>query len=70
MPQLYKTDRPRAITIYIPSSLADRIDLLLADPLTGRTRHGAKSKLITRLLREWLAQGATNPQEDSTNDPL
>lgn len=40
--------------ISIPESVAAKIELLLADPLTGKTKHGARSRLIVGLLQDWL----------------
>ncbi len=48
-------DPPREWKINIPTSVAVSLELLLRDPITNRTKHGARSKLITRLLREYLA---------------
>lgn len=55
------TDPPRLWEISLPSSLCTHIEALLRDPLTGRTRYGARSQLIERLLREWAARSASAP---------
>lgn len=49
-------DRPVDWKISIPTSVTAPVSLLLSDPLTGVPRHGARSKLITRLLREWVEE--------------
>lgn len=49
-----RVDRPVRKVIYIPESLAAQVDLLLFDPLMGKTRYGELSKVATELLREWL----------------
>ena len=49
------TDRPVEFRISIPSSVAGPVELLLLDPVTRKVRHGAKSTLVTQLLRDWLA---------------
>lgn len=48
------TDRPIFWKNSIPSSVALAVELRLTDPLTGKPAHGARSQLITKLLREWL----------------
>lgn len=49
-------DRPVDWKLSIPTSVAAPVSLLLSDPLTGRPKHGARSRLVTRLLREWVQQ--------------
>ena len=44
--------------ITLPESLANRVDLLLIDPLSGRVKYGSRSGLVERLLREHLDAGA------------
>ena len=39
----------------IPIDIAAKIDLLLLDPVRGVPVYGARSELVTRLLREYLA---------------
>lgn len=43
-----------AITIRIPQPLFIEVKTLLLDPKSGRTKYGAMSSLVERLLREWL----------------
>jgi len=38
----------------VPSSIANKTNYLLADPLTDKPPHGARSELIIQLLREFL----------------
>jgi len=51
----------------LPGEVVTQVELLLADPLTGRPRHGAWSRLCTKLLRAWLAEqrrpAKNNPPE-------
>lgn len=45
----------------LPSDLAAQVELLLKDPMRDKPRYGARSVLIEKLLRAWLAgviQGA------------
>lgn len=56
MPGKPRTDRPTEWKVSIPSSVAAEIELRLTDPLTGKPKHGARARLVTQLLRSWLAQ--------------
>lgn len=56
MPYPKKTDRPKQVLVSIPTSLLVEVDLYLHDPFTGKPRYGARSKLIERLLRGWVAE--------------
>lgn len=42
--------------VQVPRSLSCEAELLLTDPLTGKVKYGAKSKLLNSLLRDWLEQ--------------
>lgn len=52
--------RPKAITpsveksISLPVDLCAKVDLLLLDPLEAKIPHGAWSRLLQSLIREWL----------------
>jgi len=48
-------DPPVEMRINVPQSIAAKMELLLLDPLTRRPRYGARSDLITKLLREWIS---------------
>ena len=63
-------DRPVDWKISLPTAVTAPVALILSDPLTGLPKHGARSKLIESLLREWLvkqAKGAIQlaPEEDT-----
>lgn len=47
-------DPPVEWKINVPTSVVGPISLLLSDPLTGKPRHGARSRLVTKLLRDYL----------------
>lgn len=49
-------DPPTEWKISIPTSVAAAVELILTDPLTGKPRHGARAKLITQLLSQWLKE--------------
>lgn len=55
-----KPGRPALLTptvewkVRVPVDLAAKADLLALDPLRGTITYGARSALITRLLREYL----------------
>lgn len=53
------------ICTYVPKELMDEIEPYLRHPNTGAIRHGALSRLITRLLREYAAkQRGEKPQSE------
>jgi hypothetical protein len=61
--------------IYIPSTLAAQIELLLLDPFLGQPKFGAKSELVTSLLQKWLddkwaeqAVELTKPEPEGKSD--
>lgn len=51
-------DPPVNWKLSLPQSVTAPVALILSDPLTGLPKHGARSKLIEQLLREWLAKQA------------
>lgn len=48
------TIRPIALRIHVPEDVATRVELELFSELEGKVPHGARSRLITELLRDWL----------------
>ena len=40
----------------IPADIAIKVDTLLLDPVRGLPQYGARSELVTRLLREFLSR--------------
>lgn len=48
---------------YIPKDVANEVELMLYDPFLKRMRHGAKSELITMLLKKWLSEMKAPKQE-------
>lgn len=40
--------------VYLPSSLAAEVELLLIDPLREKVKYGARNELLEKLLRDWL----------------
>ena len=65
--------RPKAITpsveksISLPLGLCAKVDLLLLDPLESKIPHGAWSRLIQALLREWLQEHQGQGQGQGRN---
>jgi hypothetical protein len=47
----------------IPATLAGQIEFALLDPVTKKTKYGARNKLVTALLERWTAE-QRNTQED------
>lgn len=68
-----KPGRPALLTptvewkVRVPVDLAAKADLLALDPLRGTITYGARSALITRLLREYL-ESLTSPSEGKVLD--
>lgn len=48
----------------IPVDIAAKIDLYHLDPVRGTLEYGARSALVTLLLREWLASREQQPALD------
>lgn len=44
------------LKLSLPAAVVAEVDLLLEDPLTRKPRYGAKSRLITALLKDWIAR--------------
>jgi len=63
-------DPPVRWELSLPSSLAAQVEVLLADPVRGKTSYGARTKLITRLLREWLREQGATPDKELEEDSL
>jgi hypothetical protein len=51
----------------IDENLMDTVKLLLLDPMTGKPKYGAQSRLVERLLREWVSHQQQAPQSASTD---
>ncbi len=49
-----RSDRPVEKNLSLPSSIVDKVNEQLNDPLTGRPPHSAWAKLVTALLNKWL----------------
>lgn len=49
----------------IPEPLNDEVELLLLNPTTGQVAFGARSALLTRLLRKWVSEVKKEPSTDS-----
>lgn len=47
-------DTPVEWSISIPTSLAAKVELMLFDPMTGKTKFGGRSALIQQLLRAYV----------------
>lgn len=56
MPRQKLLDRPIEKCISLPGTLVRQVEILNIDAFTGKVRYGALSKLITQLLREWVAK--------------
>jgi len=58
------TDPPIEWKVSIPQSIAAPVELILTDALTGKPKHGARSKLIAELLNHWLVSQALPNRTD------
>lgn len=54
--------------LYIPTTLAAQVELVLMDPLRSRAKFGARSELISSLLRDWLAKSSVGQGSNLTPD--
>lgn len=68
MPRKKRADEPRKRHISIPESLDTEVNRLLANPITGKPKPGAFSKLIVRLLRHWVRRKKEERGELSVED--
>ncbi len=48
--------KPKKVELrfFVPESLANKVELLLLDPVYSRKKYGAMAKLGERLLTEWV----------------
>ncbi len=60
-----KLDRPKPFKVYIPESLKNAVQ----DQLSSES-YGAQSRLVERLLREWLETKPPIPEAPSLDDFL
>jgi len=63
MPREPHIDPPVRLHVAVPESVLAAVDLALFNPVTGKVKYGARSDLITGLLKSWLTQQAAGPQE-------
>ena len=54
MSRPFNADPSERLYIYVPRSINEQVEAILLDPLTGRSSYGAKSKLVSALLSDWL----------------
>jgi len=45
----------REIIVQLPEKLAAEVDVLLWNPVRGKVKYGARSDLISELLRRWVS---------------
>lgn len=58
MPRRRNPDFIRPWKLTLPATLAGKLEHVLTDDLTGRPIYGARVKLVTALLEDWLAEQA------------
>ena len=64
------TDRPRKVTLSLPTSVFNQVHLLLLDPLRARTRYGELSGLVTSLLYKWLEDQRKEASDDGISGKI
>lgn len=51
-----KSENRTEILLSLPKGLMAKVDLVLWDPVRNKPKYAARSKLVARLLEEWLEQ--------------
>lgn len=64
MPKLSHVDPPRKVLVSIPESVISEVHLLLYDPVYERVGYGQVSKIITKLLKDWLDEQRKHPRPE------
>ena len=57
-----------SVLVSLPVALAADVDLALFDPLRGKIKYGARSRLVAGLLRKWLNRNKNEKEENSNAD--
>ncbi len=57
-------DPPKEITLSLPSSLLNKVELLLYDPVRSKVKYAARSHLVAQLLNEWVEKQLTKEPSD------
>lgn len=68
MTGIKRSEQTVARKVYLPQSLAGRIDLLLVDDMRRKPRYGAFSQLVTKLLNEYLHNLTKIQKERESHD--
>lgn len=55
--------------ICLPATLAGKVEFLLMDPLHKKPTYGARAKLITELLEQWVTEQSTTSHHTPTLNP-
>lgn len=56
MPRPKRQDRPVDRHVAIPESVDERLNEYLRDPVTGKPKPGARSRLVEKLIRKHLEE--------------
>ena len=54
-----------SVLVSLPVALAADVDLALFDPLRGKIKYGARSRLVAGLLRKWLNRNKNEKEENN-----
>ena len=61
-----KTDHV-CVLVSLPMDLSASVDLALFDPIRGKIKYGARSRLVSDLLRGWLEKREKKKQVSRSN---
>ncbi len=62
-------DLIRPWKLSMPAPLAGRVEFALLDPITGKTKYGARNTLVVKLLERWLAEQSADPPAELPSVP-
>lgn len=56
MPRLHNPDLIIYWKLSMPATLAGQVEFVLSDPVTHKTKYGARNKLVAALVERWMAE--------------
>lgn len=65
MPRPYNPDLTKYWKICLPATLAGTVEFYLFDSIHKKPQYGARAKLITQLLEEWVAKQQTQSAQQA-----
>ncbi|MCF6238538.1 MAG: hypothetical protein L3J79_06965 [Candidatus Marinimicrobia bacterium] len=55
------------VSLILPKQLHKDLEILLKDPVIGKTQYGARSRLVTKLLAQWVKEQRILQEEKLKN---